>query len=75
MSTSNCARSIPLKQWRFEEAMREGVGAHSIMLRIIRGRYPDLKLSRVNARVVFVVGNENAPRYHPGASGRPRKVG
>lgn len=45
---------IPLKQWRIEEAMREHLTEHAIEIRLLRGKYPKLKIKRVNARVVLV---------------------
>lgn len=46
---------IPLKVWMQQEAKRLGmVHAPSIYHFIRRGDYPNLKLRRVNARVIFV---------------------
>lgn len=45
---------IPMKQWRMEQAEREGCCENNIALRLARGKYPDLKIRRVNKRVVFV---------------------
>jgi hypothetical protein len=44
----------PMKQWRHEEAIREGVTDCAIANRLRRGKYPNLKIKRVNARVVYV---------------------
>lgn len=46
---------IPLKQWRAEEAERCGIGQNAVDRRMAAGKYPNLKLRRVNKRVVFVV--------------------
>lgn len=45
-----------MKQWRLEEAARLGVSEGCIMSRLYRlKQYPDLKIERINKRVVFVV--------------------
>lgn len=49
------AQGIPLKQWRHEEADRKGVKPGTVASWMRRGKCPDLKLRRVNARVVYVV--------------------
>lgn len=46
---------VPFKEWITAEAKRAGVTASAIYNRISRGEYPDLKLRRVNRRVVFVI--------------------
>jgi hypothetical protein len=45
---------IPFKQWRAEQAAREHVHENSIWYRLKAGKYPQLKLRKVNKRVVFV---------------------
>lgn len=47
-------KEIPLKQWLFEQAKRESRQPDSVYYRLTQGRYPSLKLRRVNRRVVFV---------------------
>lgn len=47
-------KEIPIKQWRAEEALRRGVTDSMISKRLKDGKYPDLKVRRVNSRVVFV---------------------
>ncbi len=49
--------AIPLKQWRYEEAVRLGVSPWVVWYRLRRRPlkyYPAIKLRRVNQRVVFV---------------------
>lgn len=48
------AREIPMKQWRLEEARRANVCDTAIAHRLRAGKYPALKIRRVNRRVVFV---------------------
>lgn len=48
------SNEFPLKHWVLGEAAREGVKESAIYMRIRRGKYPELKLRRVNQRVVFV---------------------
>lgn len=45
---------MPYKQWRQEEAIREGVTETAIWHRVDRGLYPGLILARVNSRVIWV---------------------
>lgn len=45
---------ISMKQFVAKEAERLGVKSPAIFMRIKRGKYPDLKIRRVNARVVYV---------------------
>lgn len=45
---------IPLKSWILDRAAERGCGYTRIWDKIRRGHYPDLKLRRVNKRVVFV---------------------
>lgn len=50
-------KEIPMKQWRSEEASRLGVSEACIQNRLVRNKekyYPNLRLRRVNQRVVFV---------------------
>ena len=50
---------IPLKQWIVEEAIRRELTLTAIRSRLARGKYPHLKLRRVNQRVVFVSKQAN----------------
>jgi hypothetical protein len=45
---------IPMKQWRMEQAEREGCCENNICRKLSKGAYPNLKIRRVNKRVVFV---------------------
>jgi len=45
---------VPMKQWRMEQAVREGCSESHVSMRLAAGAYPNLKIRRVNARVVFV---------------------
>ena len=45
---------IQYKEWRIDEAERLGVTPSCIAGRIARGEYDNLKIRRVNKRVVFV---------------------
>lgn len=45
---------ITLKAWVYTEAEREGVKPTTIYNRISRGKYPALRLRRVNHAVIFV---------------------
>jgi len=55
---SQPANEIPLKQWVFEEAKREGVKPTAIYNRMNRGKLKPL-LHRVNKAVIFVVCDED----------------
>ena len=57
---------IPMKQWRAEEAIHSCVTDTAIAHRLKRGWYPNLKLRRVNKRVVFVT--DNRPGQTPPAT-------
>lgn len=46
--------SIPMKQWRYQEALKHGVAETTIATWITRGKYPNLSVKRINKRVVFV---------------------
>ena len=48
---------IPFKQWLSEQSRLERVCLSTIYKRYYRGQYPDVKLRRVNKRVVFVQVN------------------
>lgn len=48
---------IPLKEWCYEQGVANGVTPHAIYYRWIRGKYPGLKVRRVNQRVVYVQVN------------------
>lgn len=52
-------KEIPMKQWRFEMAMRLGISEHAVACRIyqLKGkkRMPYPRVRRVNKRVVFVI--------------------
>jgi hypothetical protein len=45
----------PLKVWRLNEAMRLGIGYTAVVMRHRRGKYPQLKIRRVNHSVQFVI--------------------
>ena len=46
---------ISLKQWFVEESQRAGVRRwETVMQRFYRGYYPQLKLRKVNSRIIFV---------------------
>lgn len=47
---------IPLKQWQYEEATRQGVNQHTIEMRWHRGKFPRLRASCVafNQKVKYV---------------------
>ncbi len=51
------SEEIQLKQWVIEEARRQGLSDRAIWCQMYRGKFPDLKLRRVNKRVVFVTVN------------------
>lgn len=47
----------PLKQWLCEQSEKEGVVPHAIYNRLIRApdrHYPNVQITRINRRVVFV---------------------
>ena len=56
---------IPLKQWLHEEAERTGSTHKAVSVKFYRGRYPHLKLRRINARVVMVKLNDQAEPRGP----------
>ncbi len=45
---------VLLKVWVDEEAQRTGLKPTAVYNRIQRGKYPELKLRRVNARTIYV---------------------
>lgn len=45
---------IRMKEWRQREAKLLGASENAVAMRLSRGQYPDLKIRRVNARVVYV---------------------
>ena len=48
-------KEIPLKQWCAEDAIRDGcVTESAVWQRVKKGKYPMLKLRKVNKRVVWV---------------------
>ena len=49
---------ITLKEFTIDEGVRRGVRPCTVHKDIHRGKYPVLKLKRVNARIVFVL-NKN----------------
>jgi hypothetical protein len=53
--SSKAETGIPMKRWWIEEGKREGVSEHAIAQRIHKGKYPNLRVRRVNSRVVFVL--------------------
>lgn len=50
---------IPLKAWVMDEAVRHNVTENAIYNRLARKKYPDLKLEKKNARVMFVIQDES----------------
>jgi len=46
---------ITLKEFVIDEGARRGVKPYTVHNDIHRGKYPSLKLRRVNARIVFVL--------------------
>ncbi len=54
---------IPLKQWIAEQAQRQNLTARAVQARFNRGKYPHLKLRRVNQRVVFVQNQSLQPPF------------
>lgn len=45
---------IPFKQWRAEEAERQGVTEDRILKWVAKGKYPALRIKRINRKMVFV---------------------
>ena len=45
---------VQLKVWLQTEAARCGITESGVFQRLKRGKYPEVKVRRVNARVVFV---------------------
>ena len=43
-----------MKQWRMEQAKREGHCESMVSKKLAKGLYPNLKLRKVNRRVIFV---------------------
>lgn len=67
---------MPYKQWRQEEAIREGVTETAIWHRVERGCYPALVLARINARVIFVEDHHlPAPEAFRGHQRSPAHTG
>jgi hypothetical protein len=50
---------IPMKRWRMEQAVREQSSPTMVAKRLAIGLYQNLKIRRVNKRVVFVTVIEN----------------
>jgi hypothetical protein len=46
---------VRLKVWIAEEAERCGLAYNTILQRVFRGRYPELKKIRLNHKLVFVL--------------------
>ncbi len=51
---------MSMKQWRYQEALRCGVSPDAIAYRVSSGKYPGLKVRRVNDRVVMVDAQRSA---------------
>jgi hypothetical protein len=49
---------LTMKQWRAEEAKRQGVCDIAIAMRITRGAYKNLQRYEFNKRVVYVKADE-----------------
>jgi|GEM_PF-5705859 len=47
-------KEISLKQWVVEEAIRSELTLKAVRSRLARGKYPHLKIRRVNRRIIFV---------------------
>ena len=58
--------AMKLKEWILGQSEKEGVGSGAIFMRLQRGKYPGLRLVRINQRVVFVLA--------PGEVWAPPKV-
>jgi hypothetical protein len=55
MKPVNKTHEITMKRWRMEEAERAGITPNGVAARLYRHKkYTDLKVRRVNQRVVFV---------------------
>jgi hypothetical protein len=54
MSAKQLNGEITMKRWLIEESARENVSPSAIAQRLSRGHYPDLRLRRVNQRVIYV---------------------
>jgi len=50
---------IPFKQWIYEKAIRTRRTPEAVYMRVYRGKYPHLKLRRVNQRVIFVTNHNH----------------
>jgi hypothetical protein len=55
-------KSIPLKQWVTEEALRLHVKPHTIYQRRLSGWYPGLSTVSINSKVIFVERDETPRR-------------
>lgn len=51
---------IPFKRWVLEQSAREACGPSGVLNRFYAGEYPQLKIRRVNARVVWVAVGKSA---------------
>ncbi len=52
--TGLAVNELPMKEWVAREAERLGKKPAAVIMRLARGKYPGLKIRRVNSRVVFV---------------------
>ena len=62
-----------LKEWVLGQAEKDGVGYGAILARLQRGKYPGLRLVRINQRRVFVLAPGevwNRPEVKPPAPAR-----
>ena len=59
MATTLKLNKMPLKQWTHEEATRRKLSPATVLTDFCRGKYPKLKIERVNARVIFVILNQH----------------
>lgn len=50
-------QEIPLKQWRYEEGLRQGVSENAVAKQISRHRIKCPNMRRVNKRVIYVTPN------------------
>jgi len=45
---------LPLKQWKMEQAERDGVTVSAITMRKSRGKYRAIKFLKLGTRTIFV---------------------
>ena len=62
---------IDFKRWKMDEAERCGVTMNAIQARVLRGKYPKLKLIREGRNTIFV-NCEN--RFVPPSGQKPNEI-